>query len=198
MIGAVIRAGVEAPAGGMSAGEVSMTNDAGARVGASRPSRATEADAERAEGVATGDGDPDGRWRPFERICTAADVPAEPVRWLWKDHFALGKISVVAGSADVGKTLMVAGDFASRVSCGTAWPGGSACPAGDVVIVGRHDGLTDTLVPRLKDHGADLRRVHFVGGVVYDNCNRFIPIPVQFPRRGRPRSSALLPLRRRC
>ena len=142
-----------------------MTNDAGARVGASRPSRATEADAEPAEGVATGDGDPDGRWR----VCTAADVPAEPVRWLWKDHFALGKISVVAGSANVGKTLMVAGDFASRVSCGTAWPGGSACPAGDVVIVGRHDGLTDTLVPRLKDHGADLRRVHFVGGVVYDN-----------------------------
>jgi len=72
-----------------------MRNDAGAQVGASRPSRANEADAEQADGdAAPGDGETDSRWRPFERVCTAADVPAEPVRWLWKDHFALGKISV--------------------------------------------------------------------------------------------------------
>jgi len=70
-----------------------MTNDAGARVGASRPSRATEA--EQVEGDAV-PGGPDSRWRPFERVCTAADVPAEPVRWLWQDDFALGKMHAAA------------------------------------------------------------------------------------------------------
>jgi hypothetical protein len=78
----------------------------------------------------------------------------------------LGKISVVAGASNVGKSLLVAGDFAARVSTGSPWPDGSACPAGDVLIVSGHDGAADTLVPRLRDHGADLKRVHFVEGLI--------------------------------
>ena len=53
--------------------------------------------------------------RTGEVVCSAADVPAEAVRWLWKDHFAIGKISLVAGTANVGKSLPAAGDFASRL-----------------------------------------------------------------------------------
>ena len=102
-----------------------------------------------------------------EVVCTAADVPVQAVRWLWKDHFAIGKISLVVGTANVGKSLLVCGDFASRVSVGAAWPDGSPCPAGDVAIVGRPESVADTLVPRLVSHGADLRRVHFVDPLAY-------------------------------
>jgi hypothetical protein len=53
-------------------------------------------------------------WRTGQVVCTAADFPVEAVQWLWKDHFAIGKISLVVGTANVGKSLLVAGDFASR------------------------------------------------------------------------------------
>jgi hypothetical protein len=45
-------------------------------------------------------------------------MAAQPVRWLWKDQLALGKIAVVAGAANVGKSLLVIGDFAARVFSG--------------------------------------------------------------------------------
>jgi len=106
-----------------------------------------------------------GHGRPAPAVRTAADVVAEPVRWLWKDHFALGKIAVVAGVGNVGKSLLVAGDFAARVSSGSTWPDGSASPAGDVLIASGHDSAADTLVPRLCDHGADLKRVHLLEDV---------------------------------
>ena len=94
----------------------------------------------------------------------SAELPAAEVRWLWKNHFALGKLSVVAGPANVGKSLLVAGDLASRVSAGAGWPGsGAGCPAEEVAIVGRRVNVADVLRPRLVSHGADLGRVHFVG-----------------------------------
>ena len=43
-------------------------------------------------------------------------MAAQPLRWLWKDQLALRKIAVVAGAANVGKSLLVTGDFAARVS----------------------------------------------------------------------------------
>jgi hypothetical protein len=69
--------------------------------------------------------------RPMLRavVRMAAEVAAQPVQWLWKDHLALGKIAVVAEAANVGKALLATGDFPARVSVGAAWPDG--CPVGD-------------------------------------------------------------------
>jgi hypothetical protein len=60
-----------------------------------------------------------------------AEAAALPIRWLWKDQLALGKIAVVAGASNVGKSLLVTGDFVVRVSVGVAWPDGSPCQVGD-------------------------------------------------------------------
>ena len=98
---------------------------------------------------------------PDLAVRTAADVVPEAVRWLWPGNLALGKVSVVAGVPGAGKSLMVAGDFAARVSTGSAWPDGGECPRGDVFIAGGEDKSEDTLMPRLCRHAADLRRVHF-------------------------------------
>ena len=45
--------------------------------------------------------------RPILRavVRMAAEVAAQPVRWLWEEQLALGKIAVVAGAANVGKSL---------------------------------------------------------------------------------------------
>ena len=72
--------------------------------------------------------------RPILRavVRMAAEVAAQPVRWLWEDQLALGKIAVVAGAANVGNSLLVTGDFAARVSpLAVAWPDGSPFPVGD-------------------------------------------------------------------
>ena len=61
----------------------------------------------------------------------AAEVAAQPVRWLWKDQLALGKIAVVAGAGNVGKSLLVTGDFAAGLRGGglAGWVGlpGGGC-----------------------------------------------------------------------
>jgi putative DNA primase/helicase len=102
---------------------------------------------------------------------TAAAIEPEQIDWLWRDNFALGKVSVVAGASGVGKTLLVAGEFAARVSNGTPWPDGTECPAGEVLIATGEDGVADTLLPRLVDHGADLTRVHFVEDFAVSNAD---------------------------
>jgi len=99
------------------------------------------------------------------RVRKAADIAPAAVDWLWEGNFALGMVGLVAGAAGTGKTLLVAADFAARVSTGSAWPDGSGCPRGDVLIASGEDGAAETLVPRLVDHGADLQRVHFVEGI---------------------------------
>jgi len=97
-------------------------------------------------------------------VRAAARVPGENVNWLWKNVLATGKITVIAGAAGVGKSLMVAADLAARLSVGSAWPDGAAQSAQDVLIASGQDGSEDTLVPRLVYHGADLQRVHFLEG----------------------------------
>src|SRR5947209_5994873 len=94
----------------------------------------------------------------------ATEVAPRAVQWLWPGNLALGKLVVLAGVPGAGKSLLAAADFAARVTLGSAWPDGGACPKGDVLIASREDEADDTLVPRLIDHGADLGRVGFAEG----------------------------------
>jgi len=38
-----------------------------------------------------------------------------------------------------------------------------------VLIASGYDGAADTIVPRLLEHGADLRRVHFLEGFLHND-----------------------------
>jgi hypothetical protein len=70
--------------------------------------------------------------RPMLRavVRMAAEVAAQPVRWSWEEQLALGKIAVVAGAANVGKSLLVTGDFAARVFSGGGLAGRVSMPGG--------------------------------------------------------------------
>ena len=94
---------------------------------------------------------------------TATGVPALETTeggdgWLWPGRFRLGRVSLLAGPAGVGKGWLAA-DMAARVSTGTAWPDGRPCPRGSALFLNTDDGPA-VLRSRLAGCGADLTRVH--------------------------------------
>jgi putative DNA primase/helicase len=98
-------------------------------------------------------------------IICAADVEPIQVEWIWQDRLARGKLTLLTGNPDVGKS-QVAADMAARVTKGKHWPNGALAPIGDVVILASEDAINDTWVPRLMAADADLTRVHFVKMVI--------------------------------
>jgi putative DNA primase/helicase len=97
-------------------------------------------------------------------VITLASVTPKPIEWLWRPHFALGKLSVLAGHPGLGKSLVTM-DLAAHVSKGLDWIDGSPCPKGSVVLVSGEDDPGDTLRPRLDAAGADVTRVHYLRAV---------------------------------
>ena len=96
-------------------------------------------------------------WAPVLRRC--ADVVPEPIKWLWPQRFALGKLSLIAGHPGLGKSQLVL-DLAARVSTAREWPCKTGrAPLGNVVILSAEDDLTDIIRPRLDAAGADVNRV---------------------------------------
>jgi hypothetical protein len=93
-------------------------------------------------------------------ITSASEAVAQPVvSWLWPDCIPLGKLAILDGDPDLGKSLLVL-DLCARPSTGRPLPDGrpSAGPA-NVLVLSAEDSPIDTIVPRLRQLGADLQRV---------------------------------------
>jgi len=86
-----------------------------------------------------------------------SDVQPENIDWLWKGRIPLGKIIMLDGMPEQGKST-VSDDLAARVSKGLEMPDSTPGPKGSVVIVTTEDGISDTILPRLEAAGADLER----------------------------------------
>lgn len=100
-------------------------------------------------------------------LLPATEIKAEPIRWLWPGWLARGKLHLLAGAPGQGKTT-IALALGAEVSRGGAWPDGSRCKAGNVLIWSGEDDPADTLVPRLVAAGADLKHTYFVQGTRQD------------------------------
>jgi hypothetical protein len=95
----------------------------------------------------------------------AADIPMRPVEWLWAGRIAMGKQTLVAGEAGLGKSQILIA-MAATVSTGGSWPcGEGTAPLGNVILLSAEDGAADTIVPHLRAAGADLHRVQIVRSV---------------------------------
>lgn len=97
----------------------------------------------------------------------ATDLKPEPIRWLWPDWLARGKLHVLAGAPGTGKTTLAL-DIAACVTSGRTLPSGWRPKPGHVIVWSGEDDPGDTLVPRLIAARADLGRVHIVGDVMQD------------------------------
>jgi hypothetical protein len=102
----------------------------------------------------------------IEDVC-AASVTTKPVMWEWRGRIPSGKLTIFDGDPDLGKSVVTI-DIAARKSTGRGLPDGALCKAGNVLIVNVEDGVADTIVPRLKAHGADLNRVFIFSSSVPD------------------------------
>jgi putative DNA primase/helicase len=100
-------------------------------------------------------------------LVNGADLTPEPIRWLWPDWLALGKLHILAGAPGQGKTT-IAIAMAATVTIGGRWPDGSRCEPGNVLIWSGEDDPADTLLPRLLAAGGDRTRVFFVTGTRVD------------------------------
>jgi hypothetical protein len=107
----------------------------------------------------------------------AADVTTRPVEWYWKGHIPKGKLTMLDGDPDLGKS-MVTMDIAARGTTGRDFPDGAPCEAGNVLVVN----VEDTIVPRLKAHGADLNRVFILSNIPDGNGGtRLLDLPSDIP-----------------
>jgi len=91
-------------------------------------------------------------------VCLA-DVAPRAIEWLWEGRIPLRRITLLVGRPGEGKSFLMI-DITARVTTATPWPDGSACPAGEVILISAEDDPADTIRPRLDAHHADCRRVH--------------------------------------
>jgi putative DNA primase/helicase len=91
----------------------------------------------------------------------ASDIKIKKIAWLWKHWIALGKLHIIAGVPETGKTT-IALSYAAVTSVGGTWPDGTVSAAGSFLIWTSEDDPEDTLIPRLMRMGADLDRIHFI------------------------------------
>ena len=87
-----------------------------------------------------------------------SEVKPERVEWLWKNRIPLGKITMLDGDPDLGKSLLTL-EISARLSRKQPLPGEGPAVDGGVVILSAEDGLGDTIRPRLEAAGADLDRI---------------------------------------
>jgi AAA domain len=111
------------------------------------------------------------------RDIQASEVATKPVEWEWRGRIPKAKLTIFDGDPDLGKSVVTV-DIAARKSTGRAFPDGAPCEAGNVLIVNVEDGVEDTIVPRLKAHGANLERVYIFSSVPDGNGGtRLLELP---------------------
>ena len=92
-------------------------------------------------------------------VQAVSQLTPRSLSWLWPGRLALGKLAMLDGDPDLGKSLVTL-DLCARLSTGRPFPDGSPSsgPANALVFNGEDDGA-DTIRPRLHALGADLDRV---------------------------------------
>ncbi len=110
-----------------------------------------------------------------------SDIQPEQLTWLMRSRIAFGKLSVLDGLPDEGKSTLQL-TFAALVSQGAVMPDGSpglGRPADVLILAAAEDGAADTIRPRLEAAGADLNRVHLAEYVLEESDDKRM---LQFPR----------------
>jgi putative DNA primase/helicase len=110
-------------------------------------------------------------------------VEMKRVDWLWSNHLACGKLTLLSGPSELGKSS-IAIDWVARLTNGSEWPDGDSAPLGSAVIISSEDAIDDTIVPRLAAAGADLQRVHLLAFAKTDGVTRTFSLQADLDRLG--------------
>jgi archaellum biogenesis ATPase FlaH len=93
-----------------------------------------------------------------------AQIQPKPLRWVWRARVPSGKLSLIIGDPDKGKSLLTI-DIAARITTGKPFPDGAPSERGTVIMLSAEDDAEDTTRPRLDAAGADVSRVNLLKAV---------------------------------
>jgi putative DNA primase/helicase len=94
------------------------------------------------------------------------DIKPVEIDWLWPERIAAGKLTLIAGAPDGGKS-QIAANIAATISNGGAWPfGEGSAEQGAVIWLSAEDDPADTTVPRLIAASANRRLIFELKPVV--------------------------------
>ncbi len=96
---------------------------------------------------------------------SCADIAPTSVSWLWEPYLARGKLAILDGDPEAGKSIATI-DIAARISRGSPMPDG-VMPgrSGTVLLLCAEDEGPDTIQPRVAAAGADAVRVRVVSAL---------------------------------
>ena len=96
-----------------------------------------------------------------------SEVQAKPVQWLWKPYIPIGKVTLLQGDPNDGKSTMMM-NIVAELSKGGAMPDGTALGRPQRIIYQcSEDDASDTIKPRLEACGADCRNIAFINESIY-------------------------------
>jgi hypothetical protein len=99
-----------------------------------------------------------------KHILRLANLAPTRLEWLWPGRLAAGKLTLLDGDPDQGKSMLTL-DWAARLTTARAWPDGAPISKPEsVLLLGGEDNLYETVIPRLLAAGADLNRVDILNG----------------------------------
>lgn len=96
---------------------------------------------------------------PPSRLTALSTVVPESVQWLWPGRIARGKLHILAGDPDLGKSF-ISLDVAARITTGRGWPAGGTPEVGNVIALSAEDDAADTVRPRFEAMGGDPYRLY--------------------------------------
>lgn len=101
--------------------------------------------------------------KPF-KIIHMDEVECVPVRWLWYPYIPAGKLTIIEGDPGIGKSWISCA-IAKAVAGGEALPGQEGRPLAPpqrVLLCSAEDNPSDTIGPRLREMGANLKLIDYV------------------------------------
>jgi hypothetical protein len=105
-----------------------------------------------------------------------SEIRSTKIDWLWPRYLARGKLAILDGDPEMGKSLLTI-DLMARLSRGGTLPDGAPIPRPCTsILLSAEDNANDTVRPRAEAAGADLTRI------VVPNFGERIPrLPVDIP-----------------
>lgn len=123
----------------------------------------------------------DGRGKAGQRLIIrcAANVEPENVTWLWPGRIPAGKLTILLGDPEQGKSMLSLA-ITAAVTHGTGWPDARDFRAepGTVLLASAEDGTGDTIRPRAEAAGVDLSRLRIIEGVGSENARHILDLGV--------------------
>jgi len=114
-------------------------------------------------------------------ICLA-DVQEREISWLWKPYIPSGKITILEGDPESGKTFLSL-EIAAHVTTGRTLPmyhgePGRMSEARNVMFMTAEDDLADTILPRFRNAGGDPSKFFSIEGIIKSQNNTDVPLGI--------------------